>query len=156
MPSIGRRPRTMHLSSPVSDFRRLRIASILLLINRMLLLAAVGLLVVSLFANERDLMIFGSIFVAISVLLLVAQWIVASQVGCPMCKTPVFSPIRCLKHRKARRLLGSYHLRVALAIMFTDRFRCPFCNQKSEVNLTDKVHINRRSQAHVQHRTRSS
>lgn len=134
-------PITMHHSPSVTDSRRLRIASMLLLINRLLMLTAAGLLFVSLFADDRHLLIYGSTLVAISLLLLMAQWVTASHAGCPLCQTPVLAPKRCLKHRKARRLLGSYHLRVALAIMFTDRFRCPYCNRPSEIDSTEKPRV---------------
>jgi len=121
----------MHSPRTLSHARRLRFASLLLLGNRLLVLAASGLLLVSVFANDRHLLIFGSILVAVSLALILAQWIAASHAGCPLCMTPVLAPMGCMKHRKAKRLLGCYRLRVAFAIMFTERFRCPYCNEST-------------------------
>lgn len=145
----------MNHSHSIIDSRRLRIASLLLLINRLLMMAACGLLLVSFFADDQHLLIFGSTLVSTSLLLLIAQWVAASHAGCPLCRTPVLSPMRCLKHRKARRLLGSYHLRVALAIMFTDRFRCPYCNRPSEIESTGKPRISRPHGSEIAHGSRT-
>lgn len=129
----------MHHPRTISDVSRLRIASLLLLGNRLLILAAAGMLLVSLLASDRQLMIFGSSLVAVSLVLIIAQWVAASHVGCPLCRTPVLGSMGCLKHRKARRLLGSYQLRVAFAIMFTERFRCPYCNESTAMEVRETL-----------------
>lgn len=129
----------MHHPRTISDVRRLRIASLLLLGNRLLILAAAGMLLVSLLASDQQLMVAGSSLVAVSFALIIVQWIAASRAGCPLCRTPVLAPMRCVKHRRARRLLGSYQLRVALAIMFTGRFRCPYCNEHTAMESREKL-----------------
>lgn len=48
---------------------------------------------------------------------------------CPLCAVPVMAWMGCSKHRQARRLFGSYRLRVALSILFLGHFRCQFCNE---------------------------
>jgi hypothetical protein len=133
----------MYQPHSISDARRLRIASLLLVGNHLLVLAAAALLLVSMFANDRHMMIFGTILVAVSVALIIAQWIAASHVGCPLCRTPVLAPMGCMKHRKARRLLGSYKLRVALAIMFKERFRCQYCNGHTEMEVRERLRQSR-------------
>lgn len=129
----------MHHPRTISDVRRLRLASLLLLGNRLLTLTAGSLLLVSFFANDQHMMVFGSILVATSLVLIIAQWIVASHAGCPLCRTPVLAHMGCVKHRNARRLLGSYKLRVALAIMFKERFRCPYCNEPTAVEVRERL-----------------
>jgi uncharacterized membrane protein len=133
----------MHHPRSISAARRLRIASLLLLANRLLILAAAGMLLGSLATNNHRLMIIGSILVAISLVLIIAEWITASRAGCPLCRTPVLAPMGCVKHRKARRLLGSYKLRVALAIMFTERFRCPYCNEPTAMSVRETLRSSR-------------
>lgn len=129
----------MYHSHSNSDVRRLRIASILLLLNRLLIVAASGLLVVSVFGNDQQLRVIGSTFLIISFILIIAQRIAALHVGCSLCRTPILGPMSYIKHRKARRLLGSYQLRVAIAILFTDRFCCPCCNQSSSVFIKETL-----------------
>lgn len=144
----------MHCPRSLPDTRRLRLASLMLLGNRLLILTAIGLLLVSMFANDHQLTILGSGFVIISFLLIIAQWIAASHAGCPLCQTPVFSPMRCMKHHKARRLLGSYQLRVALAIMFTDRFRCPYCNKDTAMDVGETLPSSRPRGSNLTHVSR--
>lgn len=129
----------MHHLRSICDVRRLRLASLLLLGNRMLILTAGSLLLVSFFANDQHLMVFGSILVATSFVLIIAQWIVALHAGCPLCMTPVLAPMGCAKHCKAKRLLGSYKLRVALSIMFKERFRCQYCNELTAMEVRQKL-----------------
>jgi hypothetical protein len=139
----------MHHPRSISAARRLRIASLLLLANRLLIPAASGLLLVSLLTNDQRLMICGATLVVMSLVLVIAQWIAASHAGCPLCRTPVLAPMGCMKHRKARRLLGSYQLRVAVAIMFTERFRCPYCNESTVMEVRDTLPSSRPRESQV-------
>ncbi len=129
----------MHHPRTTTDARCLRLASLLLLANRLLIISAIGLLLLAVFANDQHLLLYGSILVASGFLLTIAQWIAASRAGCPLCRTPVLAPMQCMTHRKARRMLGSYKLRVALAIMFTERFRCPYCNEPTGMEVKEKI-----------------
>lgn len=129
----------MHHPRSISAARRLRLASILLLGNRLLILSAIGMLMVSFFANDRYLTQLGAILMVISFLLLLAQWIVGAHAGCPLCRTPVLASLGAVKHRKARRFLGSYPMRVALAITFKEQFRCPYCNEPTGMEVREKL-----------------
>lgn len=129
----------MHHPRSISAARRLRLACLLLLGSRLLTMVAGGLLLFSLHANDRHLTILGSGFLIIGLMLIIAQWVSASHAGCPLCRTPVLAPMRCMKHRRARSLLGSYRLRVALAIMFTERFRCPYCNESTAMDVGETL-----------------
>jgi uncharacterized membrane protein len=111
----------------------------LLLGSRLLTMVACGMLLFSLIAKDRQLTILGSGFMVIGLILIIAQWISASHAGCPLCRTPVLAPMRCMKHRRARSLLGSYRMRVAFAIMFKDRFRCPYCNESTAMDVGETL-----------------
>jgi hypothetical protein len=127
----------------------LRIASVLLLGSRLLIPTACGLLLVSVLTNDQRLMISGLLLVLTGFVLLIVQWIAASKAGCPLCRTPVLAPMSCMKHRRARRLLGSYQLRVALSIMFTERFRCPYCNEPTAMEVREKLRTSRLRESRV-------
>ena len=129
----------MHHPRSICAARRLRLASLLLLGNRLLVPFAGGLLLFSMLNRDPRLMICGLVVAMISVMLMVAQWAAASHAGCPLCRTPVLASMKCVKHRKARSLLGSYQLRVALAIMFTEQFRCPYCNEPTAMKMREKL-----------------
>ena len=119
----------MHHPRSTSAILRFRLAACLLVGNCLLAGVAGYLLVRSLMTQNFQWTMIGSGFVALILLLVIAQWIAASRTRCPLCCTPVLAPMRCAKHRRARMLLGSHRLRVALAILFKNQFRCPFCNE---------------------------
>jgi hypothetical protein len=128
----------MHHPSSTSAARLLRIASLLLLGSRLMIPIAAGLILVALLSTDNRLMIYGLGVAFMSVFLIVAQWIAAFHAGCPLCRTPVLAPMGCMRHRKARRFLGSYQMRVALSIMFTERFRCPYCNEPTAMDVRER------------------
>jgi hypothetical protein len=144
----------MYHSHSNSDVRHLRIASLLLIVNRLLIVAAIGLLLVSMFGNDQHLRLFGSAFLIISFILIIAQRIAVLHVGCSLCRTPVLGTMSYIKHRKARRLLGSYQLRVACAILFNDRFCCPCCNEHSSVETKETLLSSRSREVDMTHVTR--
>lgn len=140
---ILKKAEAMHYPRSNSDARRLRTASLLLLGNRLLILSAIALLLVSLFANDQLLLIVGSTLVFVCFALIVIQWIAASRVGCPLCRIPVLAPLGRAKHREARRLLGTYQFRVALSILFAERFRCPYCNESTAMDVRERLRSSR-------------
>lgn len=144
----------MHHSRSNSAARRLRLASLLLLLNRLLILAAIGLLLVSMFAKGQYLTFLGSGFLIVSFVLIIAQRVTALHAGCSLCRTPVLAPIGYMKHRKARRLLGSYQLRVALSILFTERFLCPCCNERTSVDVRETLLTSRPRGSDMAHTSR--
>ena len=119
----------MHRPRSSSAILRFRFAAFLLVGNCLFALVAVSLLVRSLMTQDFQWTMIGSGLVALILLLVIAQWIAATRTRCPLCCTPVLAPMRCAKHRRARMILGSHRLRVALAILFKNHFRCPFCNE---------------------------
>lgn len=132
-----RQTQGMHHLRSVSDVRRFRFSAILLLANRLSALIAAGGLLYAAVVGVQQAMIVGSGFLILAVLLVILQWITAYGVGCPLCRTPVLAPQACMKHRRARTFLGSHRLRVAMAILWTNRFRCPYCNEPSTMEVRD-------------------
>jgi hypothetical protein len=118
----------LHTRSAVVPFR---LAAFLLVIICLLAPIAVGLLLQSLLTDSPRSALVGSGFVALALVLAIPQWVAGTRTGCPLCWTPVLAPKYCAKHRKARKFMGSHRLRVALAILFKNRFRCPYCNEST-------------------------
>lgn len=71
------------------------------------------------------------------------QKLVANRARCPLCMTHVLSAKRCSKHRKARKFFGSYRMRVALGVLFKGSFSCPYCHERSAM----EVRVRRRGTA---------
>lgn len=119
----------MHKMPSVYAIRRIRIAAMLLLAKCLLTPAAVGMLFYSLFIQDPHLALLGLGVLLLSGLTVLLQWLVSSRANCPLCITPVLSSKGCMKHRSAKPLFGSYRLRVAVSLLCTGRFRCPFCGE---------------------------
>ena len=64
-----------------------------------------------------------------AVLVALLRWSVGRNARCPLCGTPVMGGAKCVRHRMARRLLGSHSLRVAAHIALRGQFVCPYCNE---------------------------
>lgn len=62
-------------------------------------------------------------------LLLLVYFFSSSSFRCPLCRVTCMAANRCGKHRKARPLFGSYRMRVAMGIVFSGDFRCPYCGE---------------------------
>lgn len=62
-------------------------------------------------------------------LLLMFHFMESDKIICPNCRSQILKSRRCGKHRNAKKILGSYTLRVAFQIVFSKRFRCFYCDK---------------------------
>lgn len=123
----------MHYSHSRSLIRRYRIAALLFLGSYLLAAGSFFLLGYSLLTDNRRWIMIGIGFILLSMALVVSQWVAVTGTGCPLCRTPVLALKTCMKHRRAKTLLGSHRLRVSLAILFKGKFSCPNCNESSQL-----------------------
>ncbi len=128
----------MHRFHSKSVIARFKIASVLICVKCLLVPAAAFVLGYGLFMNEHLLIFTGLGMAGGVVFLAIAGWIVAARTRCPLCMTPVLAGQRCSKHRKARTVLGSHRLRVALAVVFRGSFYCPYCNEPSALVIRER------------------
>lgn len=125
----------MHRFQSKSTIHRFRFVSLLFCLKAILMPVAALLLVYSVVLAKRHLVILSLILGGTALLLLIIQWATASRTRCPLCMTPVLAKKDCSKHRNARRLFGSYRLRVALSVLSKGRFHCPYCHEPSALQL---------------------
>lgn len=126
----GCRPK-MHRFPSSSVIRRIRLVALLVVFKCVVTPAAGLLIIYAVGTGERDLVLGGIGLAGLAAMTAVAQWIFAGRTQCPLCMTPLLASKHCAKHRHARRFFGSYRLRVALAVLFTNSCRCPYCNEPS-------------------------
>ena len=124
----------MHHLRSSSDVRHFRVAAYLLIFICLLVLVATGLLVESWWLSNFQLTMAGSCVALLSFVLVIPLLTQGYHTNCPLCWTPVLASMACSKHRDARKLMGSHRLRVALAILFKDHFRCPYCNESTALD----------------------
>jgi len=92
--------------------------------------------------GQTELIELGMMLGAGTVVVGFLQWALAGKTRCPLCMTPVLAHKSCSKNRKARRLLGSYRLRVALAICFQGYFKCQYCNEPTSIEVRPRYRPN--------------
>jgi hypothetical protein len=125
----------MHHVRSASRVLCFRVAAFLLFFICLLAVVAVGLLIQSILTNDFRLTIAGSGFAILCLFLFIPQWALGAHTNCPLCWTPVIASKSCSKHLHARKLMGSHRLRVALAVLFKNQFRCPYCNESTALEL---------------------
>lgn len=62
----------------------------------------------------------------------------SSNCRCPLCRSGPLTSHKCVKHRQADRLFGSYRLRVAAGVLFLNRYRCPYCGESTALKVRKK------------------
>jgi len=127
----------MHRPRHVQVIVRLRIAALLLCVNRVLIPAAMVMAFVSVLSGETKYSKIALVAGASAAGLAVLQWILASGGKCPLCRMPVLSRMGCSRHRNARCVAGSHRLPVAFGVLFKGHFRCPYCNEPTLLALRD-------------------
>ena len=130
----------MHHLRSISAVVNFRLAALLWFAICLLPLVAAGLLFRSMVTSSSSVAMTGSGFMILCLVLVIPQQIAGSRTGCPLCWVPVLASKGCAKHRNARKFLGSHRLRVSLAILFKNRFRCPYCNESTAMALPDTLH----------------
>lgn len=128
----------MHRFQSQATINRFRVAALLICLKWLAVPAAAVWLVYGLAMNDHRLIYIALGIIGGIVVLTLTEWIVAARTRCPLCMTPVLGSKRCAKHRHARTVLGSYRLRVALAVIFRGTFRCPYCHEPSMLKIRER------------------
>ena len=109
--------------------RSYRRASFLFILAYLSIIATVAFTVYTFFkGSDNNLMILGALMGA-SLFFSVISMLASSSCRCQLCQTSNMRSLRCSRNRKAKKLAGSYRLRVSTSILFTGSFRCPYCGE---------------------------
>jgi hypothetical protein len=136
-------PIQMHKLPSSSSVRRFRIASLLLCGKCVMTPLAGAFLVYAILRGDQALVFLALGAIGLTILMVVLQWLVSARTQCPLCLTPVLANKHCMKHREARTFLGSYRLRVAIGVILSNSFRCPYCNEPTRVEVRQRNRGNR-------------
>ncbi len=128
----------MHRLPSQSIVNRFRVASLLLLAKWLLVPAALATLSWAVLHRDKSMTTISGGIALVIVIVTIIQWLIANRTRCPLCLTPSLAKKNCSKHRNARRLLGSYRLRVALSILFRGHFRCPYCGEPTAMEVRER------------------
>jgi hypothetical protein len=127
----------MHRPRHAQVILKLKLAALLLCVNRLLILAAIVTAIMSVMSGEVRYSKIALVAGASAGVLTVLQWIFASGGKCPLCTMPVLSRRGCSRHRNARCVAGSHRMPVAFGVLFRGHFRCPYCNEPTLLALRD-------------------
>jgi len=109
--------------------RSYRRASFVFIAAYLSLLATLGFVAYTFYkSSQNDLMII-SILIGVSAFFWMLSMIASGNCRCQLCQTANMRSLKCSRHKKAKRLLGSYRLRVSTSIVFMNSFRCPYCGE---------------------------
>jgi hypothetical protein len=132
----------MHRFPSKSVIARFKFAALLLCFGFLMVPVVAGTLAYSIMTDDAGLTKIAIALLALTVLVGILQCLVAARTRCPLCMTPVLASKRCSKHRNARTLLGSHRMRVAVAILFRNGFKCPYCHESSEMEVRSHRNTN--------------
>ena len=128
----------MHRCRSKTAIHRLRFTAFLFLAKCLLIPFSAGLLMYAVGIGDHELIYISAGTTLLTVLIAILQWTLAARTHCPLCMTAVLAKRGCAKHRNARRVAGSHRLRVSAAVLFTNSFRCPYCNEPSVLEVRGK------------------
>lgn len=114
---------------------RLRLAALAMVCKILVLSASLGVIAYAYAMDKRDLAVWGVFGLLGGLVMVLISWALASRANCPLCTMPVMVNKACAKHGKARTAFGSHRMRVALAILFTNSFNCPYCMESTAVRV---------------------
>jgi hypothetical protein len=128
----------MHRLHSKSQIFRFRLAAFLLCLKWLMIPCVAAVLLCSILNQDHKMAVIGIGLVVFTVLVMLLQWLVSQRTNCPLCMTPVLAYKGCVKHRRASGILGSYRLRVGLAVLFRNSFCCPYCNEPTELEVRQR------------------
>lgn len=123
----------MHKLPNKTSIIRFRVAALMVCVKTLLIFATILVYACSFITQLQELATIGLLLAGSIVILFPIRLAITSTCQCPLCRVPVLSGKACSKNMKAKSFLGSYRLRVALQILLKNRFRCPYCNETTEI-----------------------
>ncbi len=130
----------MHHPRHSRIIRNFRLAACLLILKRLVLIAVIPCCVAGILAHRHAWVLTGLSLILLGIILGVLQRIFAASAKCPLCMMPPLGRSGCVKHRRVRSLFGSKRSLVAISILFRGWFRCPYCNEPTEMSLKSGHH----------------
>jgi hypothetical protein len=119
----------MHRLPSRYAINRFKAAAWLLAIKWLLVATSMLVIVYAITVFDAGLALMGLGAFVFCGVIAIMQWLVASRARCPLCLTQPVTVRGCATNRNAKRLLGSFRLRVAVSIIVRNQFRCPYCGE---------------------------
>ena len=128
----------MHRLPNEGSLLRFRVAAVLILLKWPLVPGSLGFLLYALALGQPELIYSALGVIALTALMFIIQWLVATKCRCPLCIGLPLCNTGAMRNRNARRLFGSYRLRVALSTVMKSYFRCPYCGEPTVMEVRER------------------
>ena len=102
--------------------------SLFTLMRALAFVACTVFFILGAYQSNIPYLVIAACCLSVLLLLQMIHSIESGKIVCPKCRYQLIRISRIAKHREAKKLLGSYSLRVAVQVIFTNRFLCPYCN----------------------------
>jgi len=110
----------------------MKLGSLVLFLLTLSLIATITLLSYAIYTADRTFSLGALSSFGMTLLLFILYRVYASSAYCPLCRGPVLRGSGAQRNGSAKRTFGSYRLRVARNIIFTNSFTCPYCNERTK------------------------
>lgn len=118
--------------------RKLKFTSLVTVVGTISIFVFATMVIATFFFRE----IHFAIGTGISLTCMVLFWAFILATGgscrCQLCQAPMMAQRKCSRHRKAKKSLGSYRLKLATSFLFTDSYTCPFCGESFTSQVVEK------------------
>lgn len=121
----------------LKKFRFISLIVVLMFLSPLIVLIFMGW---GILLEEHQWFLFAGIALLFGLFCLFTNLAIGGRLRCPLCMVPPLLNRRCARHRTARKMFGSYRLRVAQSILLGNHFRCPYCGEPTvmEVRYTNR------------------
>ncbi len=129
----------MHRHKFARTLRSLKFSAWHLILNILLGFGAVIVFIYSVLIEQQLWNTPGGFIIVLWLASALLFFIRRFSVRCPLCVVSPWINQKCQRNRKVKKALGvSYRLRVALAIIFRDSYRCPYCGERFSSRVSRK------------------
>ena len=102
--------------------------SVFMILRAVIMLCGIALFTIAAWNIDLTLIYAAGACLALLILLQLFHVMECHKIICPDCRSQILKSRRCAKHRNAKKLFGSYSLRIAFQVIFSNKFRCHFCD----------------------------
>lgn len=119
----------MHQPRTARTVRAMKLSALSFLMLATIVAVTVPLVAYALMESDRHLLGISLGLIGLGAIVLLVYRISGSSARCSLCSCPVMFSQSCSRNRNAKTVFGSYRARVAMGIVFTGKFVCPYCGE---------------------------
>ena len=121
----------MHQQRSSNSIHKLRFRAYLFLTSAASAIVSLVLITIGFFSTDDRILKCGAALLIFWIITTIFFFMLSYSWKCPLCVGAVWKKNKCRRNKNAVKTLGiSYRLGVALAAIFRQPYRCPYCGEK--------------------------